>query len=90
MIGRLIPFLLIGAFAYWYWTGPYQENKKPDYEKQLQENKRNMKRCMHGEAYAAGATGQFGGDPEEFCAQQNNLYMHDGQWHSYDHDRPAD
>jgi hypothetical protein len=88
MFGRLVPILILGAAAYWYWTGPYQANKQPDYETLLQQNELNMKRCLRGEAYAAGATGQFGGDPEEICAEQYNLYQHDGEWHSYDHERP--
>jgi len=90
MFGRLVPLLLIAAAGYWYWTGPYQQSMQPRYEDKLRENRENMQRCLRGEAYMAGATGQGSGDPEKLCAEQYNLYQHDGQWHSYDDARPDD
>ena len=88
MLERLIPFLLIAGGAYWYWTGPYQENKHPNYGEMLEKNAELMQRCLRGKAYVAGATGGVDGDPEVLCAKQNNLYKDSGQWHSYDADRP--
>lgn len=88
MFGRLIPLLLVGAAAYWYWTGPYQESKNPSYEQKLRQNEENLGRCMRAESYAAGATGEVRRDPEIHCAEQYNLYREDGRWHSYDDVRP--
>ena len=88
MLGRILPIVLLAAAGYWYWTGPYQESKNPAYEQRLQENRLKMDRCLRGKAYAAGATGQVSGNPEDACAQQYNLYRYEGQWHSYDDVRP--
>jgi hypothetical protein len=90
MLERLIPIALLAAACYWYWTGPYQESKAPSYEKRLKENALNFQRCMRGESFASGATGQSSGDPEEACAAKYNLYKHQGKWHSYDDVRQED
>jgi hypothetical protein len=90
MLERLIPFLLLAGAAYWYWTGPYQESQRPDYDKKLMENGEIMQRCLRGKAYVAGATGGVEGDPEILCAKKNNLYKDSGQWHSYDDVRRDD
>lgn len=90
MLSRLISLVLIAGAAYWYWSGPYQASKNPSYEKRLEENELNMSRCMRGKAFAAGATGESEGDPEELCASKYNLYQHNDRWHSYDDSRPDD
>jgi hypothetical protein len=90
MFGRIIPLLFIGAAGYWYWSGPYQESMQPRYEDKLRENRINMKQCLRGEAYLAGATGEGAIDPEKMCAEQYNLYQYKGQWHSYDDVRPEE
>ena len=84
---NLIIFLAIIAAAYWYWSGPYQKVELQTYEEHLKENADIMKRCITKEASMAGAAGMAGlgggaADAETLCAQENNLYRSDGQWHS--------
>ena len=81
---------LVGA-AYWYWSGPYQDRVNPSYETILTTNAQNMNECTRAEAYKRGATGG-GLAPEAaqaMCAEQFNLYEHNGQWHRYDMQRPG-
>lgn len=83
MNGRLLLYLAIAAAAYWYWSGPYQDGKLPDYERELEENNKKMSLCVRGKNYNAGATGNVSGSPEESCAQEYDFYLKDGNWHSY-------
>jgi hypothetical protein len=83
MLGKLLMYFAVAAAAYWYWTGPYQDGKMSDYGKELQENDKKMALCIRAKNYNLGATGNVGGVPEEVCAEQYNLYLKDGQWHSY-------
>jgi len=84
MLGRLITIAIIAAAAYWYWTGPYQEQVNPSYEQKLRNNAEDMRLCIRSGNYQLGATGVGDGNVEQHCAKKFNLYQHEGQWHSYD------
>ena len=88
MLGRVFTLAVILGAGYWYWSGPYQQQHNPSYEQRLKKNAENMRLCMRGAAYGAGATGETSGNPEQRCAERFNLYKLDGQWHSYDDARP--
>ena len=88
---KLIVILAIMAGGYWYWAGPYQENKLSPAEAQLVENAQLMKRCVAKEKSMAGAAGMGGmggmaDDPETFCARENNLVFEGGEWHAREED----
>lgn len=90
-MGKYFPLLAVLAVGYWYWQGPYQEGRPSSLEQQLQENAKTMKRCMRREASMTAAAGMAGaatgsGDPEALCAQEHNLYLLEGEWHSRDAD----
>lgn len=91
MIGRLIVIAAVIGAAYWYWSGPYQARVSPSYEQMLEINAENMSECMRSEAYKHGATGGgLGVDAaREKCAEEFNVYEHEGQWHRYDMQRPG-
>ncbi len=84
---NLLIVAIIAAAAYWYWSGPYQSRVNPNYEEQLERNDKAMELCIHTANYQAGI-GNFNGDPESHCAQENNVYFEDDHWHSYDGTRP--
>ena len=88
MLGKLITLAIIIGACYWYWSGPYQQRVNPSYEKRLEQNEENMRQCIHGLNYKAGATGDVSGNPEDICAGRFNLYKQGGRWHSYEDDRP--
>ena len=83
---KLIVILAIVGGGYWYWSGPYQENKLTPLETRLVENAKTMKRCIGKEKSMAGAAGMGGvgglsDDPEAFCASENNFVLKGGEWH---------
>ena len=49
----------------------------------------NMQRCLRGKEYVAGATGVSSADPQAQCANKYRLYLHEGNWYSYDQKRPG-
>jgi hypothetical protein len=88
-MGKLIVIALVVAAGYWYWTGPYQQGGQSGGEKRLQENARNMERCVRREASMNASSGMAGGgvsmgDSEKLCAGELGLYQQDGQWHDVD------
>lgn len=91
-MGRMITLVLIGAAAYWYWSGPYQAGSAaPSAADQLAENARLMKKCQRQEASMTAAAGMAGamvggGDTEALCAKKLGLYQRDGNWHEGDPD----
>lgn len=89
MIGKLFTVAVLIAACYWYYTGPYQERVNPSYETKLKKYQEQMKECIRGLNFKAGATGEGTGNPEEECANKYNLYLKDGQWHSYEDTRQA-
>ena len=86
---KLVFFLVILGIGYWYWSGPYQESTQTLEADQLKENAVIMQRCINREqrGQAAGGlaglgdVGSSGEEAERLCAQKNNLYRRDGQWH---------
>lgn len=84
MIGRLFTLAVLIGAGYWYYTGPYQDRVNPSYETRLKQLEEDMKQCIRGLNYKAGATGEGTGDPEQVCAEKFNAYKKDGRWHSYD------
>ena len=85
-MAKLIVIVALIAAGYWYWSGPYQAGRAPSEAQQLQQNARDMKRCMRREASVNAASGMAGapvaeGDGETLCAQKYGLVLRDGQWH---------
>lgn len=90
MVKSLILAAVIVGAAYWYWTGPYQAARNPDYAATLRQNDEKMAECVRAGNYKLGATGS-GPGPElikQQCAEKYNLYEEEGRWHSYDRARP--
>ena len=84
MFERLLSVAMLIGLGYWYWSGPYQDRVNPDMDARLGKYAEDMRSCVHGLNYKAGATGEGSGDPQIVCAKRLNLYLHEGQWHSYD------
>ena len=80
MFGRLLTIAILVAVAYWYWSGPYQQQRNPDAAQRLEADLEKMRQCIRGMHYKVGATGIGGGDPEEVCADKFNLYYYEGEW----------
>lgn len=91
-MARLGTWLAIIGIAYWYWSGPYYESEVPVETDRLQENAAIMQRCIRqeermeaaGGLAGVGGVGGSGADAERLCAQKNNLYLRDGEWHRND------
>jgi hypothetical protein len=86
-MAKLIVIAVLVAAGYWYWTGPYQQGGQSSGDKRLQENARNMERCVRREASMNAASGMAGGavsagDGEKLCASELGLFQRDGQWHN--------
>jgi hypothetical protein len=87
----MVVLLAVLGGVYWYWSGPYQDSQPGGIEEQLRENTRAMDRCIKREKSITAGAGMLGadsggGNPEELCAQQLNMYQRDGQWYSFDQD----
>ena len=82
MFGRLLTIAILIAAAYWYWSGPYQQQRNPDAAHKLEADLENMRQCVRGMNYKIGATGSAEGNPEEVCAEKFNLYYYEGEWRS--------
>ena len=80
MLGRLLTLAILIGAAYWYWSGPYQDQRHPGYDKKLEENIQKMRECIRGKNYNVGATGIGHGDPEKDCADKFNLRFYEGEW----------
>jgi hypothetical protein len=85
-MGKLIVLVVIVGAAYWYWSGPYQLGRVSPLERALQDNARDMERCVRRESSMNAAAGMAGGavsgaDNEALCAEKLGLYRSDGQWH---------
>ncbi len=82
MIGRFVTLAILLAAGYWYWSGPYQQQRNPDAQQQLEQAIEGMRECIRGKNYKSGATGVIEGDPEQICAEKFNLYLYEGEWRS--------
>lgn len=82
MFSRLLGAGILIAAAYWYWSGPYQDQHNPDADQRLTHDIEQMRECIRGKNYKVGATGISEGDPERICAEKYNLYLYEGQWRS--------
>ena len=88
-MAKLAILLAIAGFAYWYWSGPYQKSTQALEAEQLQDNALIMQRCINQEGRmqtggglaGLGDVGSSGADAERLCAEKNDLYLQDGQWH---------
>ena len=80
MFGKIITAAVLIAAAYWYWTGPYQQQHSPDEDTRLKQDIEAMNQCIRGMNYKVGATGMGEGDPEEVCARRFHLYYYEGEW----------
>jgi hypothetical protein len=88
-MGRLLIFVALVGFAYWYWSGHQQESTEALEADQFQENAVTMQRCINQEQRMQ-STGGLGGladvgssgaDAESLCAEKNGLYKRDGHWY---------
>ena len=78
------------AQAYWYWSGPYQKSTQTLEADRLKDNAVIMQRCINqeqrmqstGGLAGLAEVGSTGVDAERLCAEKNNLYKRDGNWHS--------
>ena len=79
-MAKLVIFLAIIGFAYWYWSGPYQKSKQE--ADRLRENAVIMQRCIDLEESMRAAGVSAAVDVERLCAEKNKLYLRAGKWHS--------
>jgi hypothetical protein len=88
VISRILPWALVIAACYWYWQGPYQARFNPSPAQQLEQIRKEVQLCIHGQEYQIGTTGNSQGPPEEYCAEKHGVYRgDDGRWYSYDIDK---
>jgi hypothetical protein len=81
-MGKIIIVLAFIGIAYWYWTGPYQHSAKAHPEDNPKKNAQIIAECVAQENFAkADGYRDPGENPEEICADENNLYMFDGKWY---------
>jgi len=85
---KILTYIMVIGIAYWYWQGPYQKGDSISYEEQLDQNNRDMYRCLRATDYAVGASGTAAGNAEQKCAARYNLYRENDKWHRYDQKRP--
>jgi hypothetical protein len=86
---KLVIFLAVIGFAYWYWSGHYEKTTDELEIDRLGDNAAIMQRCMNQEqrmqsAGALGGVGDVGSsgvDAERLCASKNHLEKRDGQWY---------
>ena len=46
MFGRLLTIAILVATAYWYWSGPYQQQRNPDAAHRLEADLEKMRQCI--------------------------------------------
>jgi hypothetical protein len=88
-MAKLVILLAIIGFAYWYWSGPYQESRQTSEADRLQDNAVIMQRCIQeeermqaaGGVAGLGDVGSTGANAERLCAEKNNLHLRDGKWY---------
>ena len=81
-MGRIIIFLAIIGIAYWYWSGPHQYSAETSPIDDPKKNAQIIAECVAQENFAkADGYRDSGENPEEICADENNLYMFDGKWY---------
>lgn len=88
-MAKLAIILAIIGFGYWYWSGPYQRATPTSEAARLKENAVTMQRCINqeqrmqstGGLAGVADVGSSGEDAERLCAEKNNLYKQDGNWH---------
>ena len=85
---NLLSLAMLAAIGYWYWSGPFQDQKQPSFEQKMELYDKHMASCLRGSAYASGAGHNIKGSPEKRCAKKYNLYLDQGKWYSYDDVRP--
>jgi hypothetical protein len=89
LMAKLIVMLAMIGFAYWYWSGPYQQSTSASEADRLKDNAVIMQRCVNQEQRMQSTGGlaglaEVGGtgiDAERLCAEKNNLYARDGNWY---------
>ena len=89
-MARLVLFLAIAGFAYWYWSGHRQDSPEARKADRLQENAAIMQRCIKQEERMQSAgglagvadVGASGEDAEAICARKNGLRRVGDEWYS--------
>jgi len=91
-MARLVAFLAVLGFAYWYWSGRSVQAPEATEADRLQENAAIMQHCIRQETRPQAVTSMAGvvdaGDPgpdaERLCAEKHGLQRVDGQWRGVD------
>jgi hypothetical protein len=89
-MAKLVIILAVIGLAYWYWSGSQQKSTEQLEAERLQDNAVIMQRCINeeqrmqstGGLAGVGDVGSIGADAERLCAEKNNLYKRDGNWHN--------
>jgi hypothetical protein len=80
-MGRIIFFLAIIGIAYWYWSGPHQYSAETSPIDDPKKNAQIIAECVaHGDYEQADSYKGSGENPEDICADKNNLYRTYGEW----------
>jgi len=85
---RLIILAIVIAGGWWYYNGPWQAQRHPDYDTRKAQLQEDIRNCILAKERKLSMTGKSEGVPEEVCSEQYNAYRaENGQWHSYDETR---
>ena len=89
-MAKLVLLLAIIGVAYWYWSGSHQKSTEQLEADRLEDNAAIMQRCINeeqrmqstGGLAGVADVGSTGANAEKVCAEKNNLYERDGNWHN--------
>jgi len=88
MLRNIVLLLVIAGAGYWYWSSQGPDARRAAEQQRLEENSRQMQRCINRErsmnaAAGLGGAGGMGGvaeDAKALCAEKLGLYFAEGQW----------
>ena len=89
MVRSLVVLLAIAGAGYWYWSNRSPDDRQVAELERLEENARQMQRCISREesmnaAAGLGGVGGIATDAKELCADKLGLYFAEGQWRKLD------
>jgi len=85
MVRSLVVLLAIAGAGYWYWSNQGPDDRQAAELEQLEENARQMQRCINREesmnaAAGLGGVGGIATDAKTLCADKFGLFFAEGQW----------